>query len=139
MKRREQKARIREIWQQTFADIDADDEAARAARVRDLCPCEFTWSVPLWDIIFAACEDPSPLVRVEALHVIQDAHEHGVSTAGGMALLHAARRDSAPQVRRFAADVLSQRSQLQHPRNRKRERIMQRITRRERVEDGVTA
>jgi len=135
MKRREEKAKVRKIWQQTFADLDSDDEAARAARVRDLCPCEFTWSVPLWDIIFAACEDPSPLVRVEALHVIQDAHEHGVSTAGGMALLYAARRDPAPEVRRFVNDVLSRRAQVNQRRNRMRERIMQRIAKRERVDE----
>jgi hypothetical protein len=105
-----------------FADIDPDDEMARAGRVRDLCPCEFKWSVPLWDIIFAACEDPSPLVRVEALHVIQDAHERNFSTAGGVALLYAARRDPAPEVRHFVNDVLQQRPVLQHRRNRERDR-----------------
>ena len=34
VKRRERKAKIREIWQQTFAAIDADDEAARAVCAR---------------------------------------------------------------------------------------------------------
>ena len=131
MKRREQKTKVREIWHATFGDLDPEDEWARAGRVRSLCPCEYSWTVPLWDIIFAACEDPSPLVRAEALHVIQDAHEHGFATAGGMALLYAARRDTAPEVRRFANDVLKPRPKRPQPRNRVRDRLMQKIERRD--------
>jgi hypothetical protein len=106
IKRREVKQRVREVGCETFADLDPADEAGRAARVRDLCPCEHKWDVPLWDIIFAACEDPSPLVRVEALHVIEDAHTRGFPTAHGMRLLFAARDDPAPEVRRFVAEVI---------------------------------
>jgi hypothetical protein len=106
LKRREVKAKVRAVWSETFADLDPADEARRAARVRELCPCEHAWEVPLWDIIFAACEDPSPLVRLEALHVIEDAHTRGFPTAHGMRLLFAARDDPAPEVRRFVAEVV---------------------------------
>jgi hypothetical protein len=136
MKRREEKAKVREVWQQMFAGIDPDDDAARASRVRDLCPCEFKWSVPLWDIIFAACDDPSPLVRVEALHVIEDAQREGFATAGGMARLYAAQRDPAPQVRRFVNDVLAQRPRVIQHQNRKRDQRMQKKARRQDEHDG---
>jgi hypothetical protein len=106
LRKRERKQRVREVWQQTFGDLDPADEAARADRVRELCPCEHGWSVPLWDIIFAACEDPSPIVRCEALHVIEDAAELGFPTSHGMRLLCGARKDPDPGVRRFAEEAL---------------------------------
>jgi hypothetical protein len=106
MRRRERKQRVREVWQQTFGDLDPADDARRADRVRALCPCEHRWSVPLWEIIFAACEDPSPIVRYEALHVIEDSAAHGFPDSRGMGLLAAARRDPDPGVRRFAEEAL---------------------------------
>jgi hypothetical protein len=126
MPRRLQKQKVQAIREELFGNLDPADEMTRAARVRSLCPCEHIWTVPLWDIIFAACEDPSPLVRQEALHVIEDAHLHGVSTAGGMGLLHAARRDPAPEVRSFVHSTLKQWPKLQRHKNRGRERLIQR-------------
>jgi hypothetical protein len=126
MARRQQKQKIRAIREELFGNLDPTDDMTRAARVRSLCPCEHIWTVPLWDIIFAACEDPSPLVREEALHVIEDAHLHGFSTAGGMGLLHAARRDPAPEVRTFVHSTLKQWPKLQRHKNRARDRLIQR-------------
>jgi hypothetical protein len=62
--------------------------------------------VPLWDIILAACEDPSPLVRKEALHVSEDSAAHGFPDSRGMGLLCAARHDPDPGVRGFAGEAL---------------------------------
>jgi hypothetical protein len=106
MRRRERKQRIREVWEQTFGDLDPAADGLRADRVRGLCPCEHRWSVPLWDIIFAACHDPSPIVRYEALHVIEDSAGHGFPDSRGMGLLAAARSDPDPGVRRFAEEAL---------------------------------
>jgi hypothetical protein len=124
LKRREVKAKVRAVWGETFAGLAPGDEAQRAARVRDLCPCEHTWEVPLWDIIFAACEDPSPLVRLEALHVIEDAHTRGFPTAHGMRLLFAAIDDPAPEVRRFVADVTRRLPKLRQARQQRPRRAL---------------
>jgi hypothetical protein len=134
MKRREVKQRIREVWQETFAGLDPADEAARATRVRELCPCEHAWSVPLWDVIFAACEDPSPLVRLEALHVIEDAYTLGIPHARGLGLIFAARQDPAPEVRRFAEEIVRLLPRLREVRNQRRNR-RNRVTR-EDTDDG---
>src|SRR4051794_27366537 len=106
MRRRERKQRVREVWEKTFGDLDPADAARRADRVRELCPCEQRWSVPLWEIIFAACQDPSPEVRYEALHVIEDAAGHGFPDSRGLGQLAAARSDPDPGVRRFAQRAL---------------------------------
>jgi hypothetical protein len=106
MRRRERKQRVRDVWEQTFGDLDPTNDAMRADRVRELCPCEHRWSVPLWDIIFAACQDTSPIVRQEALHVIEDSAAHGFPDSRGMGLLCAARNDPDPGVRRFAEEAL---------------------------------
>src|SRR5437016_128666 len=105
LRRREIKLRVRETWKETFGDLDPTDDTSRATRIGDLCPCEYPWDVPLWDIIFAACADPSPLVRLEALHVIEDSYALDLPLARGWKLLCAARNDPAPEIRRFAKDV----------------------------------
>ena len=126
MSRREMKRAVRNIAVEIYAGLEPDDDMARAARVRALCPCEFPWNVPLWDIIFAACDDSSPHVRVEALHVIEDAKAHGLKTAGGMARLYAARRDAEPVVRHFANDILGQEIRARRRvRNRKKDLLAQ--------------
>lgn len=125
MKRRERKQRVREVWEQTFGDLDPANDALRAIRVRELCPCEHRWTLPLWDIIFAACQDPSPLVREEALHVIEDSAAHGFPDSRGMGLLAAARSDPDPGVRRFAEDalrLLPRFKQMEKERHRRRAR-----------------
>jgi hypothetical protein len=112
MDKRELKSRIRAIWSNTFDDLEPGDDAMRSVRVRALCPCEYTWDVPLWEIVFAACQDESPLVRVEALHVIEDADTQGFNVGRGMAIFHGALKDPDPSVRHFVADVLRIRSKL---------------------------
>lgn len=107
MRKREIRRRAREIWQQATCDLGPEEDALRAARVRNLCPCEFAWPVPLWSVIQAACADPSPLVRMEALHVIEDADTLGFSDSRGLGPLHeAAQNDPDAGVRRWAKDVL---------------------------------
>jgi len=118
-KRRERKQRVREVWEQAFAGLDPANDAARADRVRELCPCEHRWSVPLWEIIFAACEDPSPIVRREALHVIEDSASHGFPDSRGMGRLSAARKDPDPGVRRFAEEALRLLPRLREIRKRR--------------------
>jgi hypothetical protein len=125
MKRRERKQRVREVWEQTFGDLDPAKDALRAIRVGELCPCEHRWTLPLWEIIFAACQDPSPLVRQEALHVIEDAEGHGFPDSRGMGLLAAARSDPDPGVRRFAEEalrLLPRIKQMEKERHRRRTR-----------------
>ncbi|MBI3831383.1 MAG: hypothetical protein HY291_17830 [Planctomycetes bacterium] len=108
MSKRATKTRVREIWRRMFEDIPEDDGALQAARVRTLCPCQSEWEVPLWDIVFAACQDPCHLVRIEALHVIEDAFTGGhLKNRQGMHLLFKARNDPHPEVRRFVEDTLS--------------------------------
>src|SRR5262249_3870697 len=110
LRKRELKQRVREVRQETFGDIAPDEEAMRAARLRELCPCEHQWSIPLWDLIFEACADPSPLGRMEAVHVLQDSRELGILPPRGLKYLYAARRDASPQVRRYAEDLIRQAS-----------------------------
>jgi hypothetical protein len=119
LRRRERKRRVREVWKQTFGDLDPANDAARADRVRSLCPCEYRWSVPLWEIIFAACEDPSPIVRAEALHVIEDSASHGFPDSRGMGRLCAARKDPDAGVRRFAEEALRLLPHLREMRKRR--------------------
>lgn len=104
MRRRERKALVQKIVQEAFAGMDANNDAARAEAVRSLCPCREPWGISLWDFIFAACQDPSPLVRMEALHVIEDAINLSVPNARGRWLIWKATRDTDPEVRRFAKE-----------------------------------
>jgi hypothetical protein len=60
----------------------------------------------LWDIISEAYADPSPLVRREALHVIEDAWDHGVDTRRAMRLLYAGQADPDPSVAAYARELV---------------------------------
>ena len=106
LRRRALKQRVREIQEELFCDLDPENTFQRAGRVRALCPCEYPWEVLLWDIIFAACQDPSPLVRFQALHVIEDSYISQMTHPRGMRLLYAALRDPDESVRNYAADVI---------------------------------
>lgn len=123
MRRRVRKEKVRAIHEKVLAGLCPEDDALRAARVRDLCPCEFVWKdVPLWDIIVAACNDESPLVRHEALHVIEDAWDHGIPMARAMKHLYAAAAsDPSPEVRRYARELVEEtlpKRQRQHRKDR---------------------
>ena len=103
MTRRERKALAQKVFDEAFDDIDINDDVARALAVRSLCPCRGEqWRENLWGFIFAMCDDPSPLVRVEALHVIEDAIAHSAPNAHGKWFLWRATKDEDPLVRRFA-------------------------------------
>jgi hypothetical protein len=60
----------------------------------------------VWRHIAAACEDPSPLVRLQALHVLEDTH--GAPHANAYRLLRKTCRDADPRVARAAADSIRQ-------------------------------
>src|ERR1051326_8184357 len=108
IRKRELRRKVEAVRQEAFGDLEPDEDGLRAARLRDLCPCEHPWSIPLWDLIFEGCADPSPLVRKEALHVIQDSRELGILAPRGLKLLYAARHDPDPEVRRYADDLIRQ-------------------------------
>jgi len=63
--RREQLARI-------LDNTVSRDEGTRAEAVRALCPCRGPWPQSVRQEIIAACDVPSPRVRLEALHVLED-------------------------------------------------------------------
>lgn len=139
MSKRAEKAKIREIWRATFEHVADDDEAMRAACVRSLCPCQCAWEVPLWDIILAACQDASHLVRLEALHVIEDAitGDH-VKDTRGLRQLYAARNDPHPDVRRFVNEVLRLKPKLMAMRNQvQRKRMRRRAERWEKAQTDL--
>jgi hypothetical protein len=107
LRRRETKQRVRAVYQRFFGDLRPEEDALRAIRVRNLCPCEFSWDeVCLWRIIYDACDDPSPLVRQEALHVIVDAWERGMPFGRGMRYVLRAQNDPFPEVRRYAGELV---------------------------------
>ena len=106
MKRRERKKQVDQVLAAAFAGIDLGDDGARAEAVRNLCPCRGAWTVSLWEFIFAACADPSPYVRKEALHVIEDAVSQGVPNAHGRRFLWRATQDADPEVRGFAEEAV---------------------------------
>jgi hypothetical protein len=60
-----------------LTDMRSDDEATRANAVRQICPCRMPWEN--FDRLRKAARplrnDPSPLVRANALHIEQDARE----------------------------------------------------------------
>ena len=108
MTRRERKLQIQQVLQKEFAGVDPNDEAAWAEAIRNLCPCRGEpWSVSLWEFIFAACRDPSPDVRMEALHVIEDSLSHSVPNAHGRRFLIQATKDPDSMVRHFAEEVVA--------------------------------
>ena len=61
---------------------------------------------PFVAFIFAMCQDPSPLVRVEALHVIEDAIARSVPNAHGRRFIWKATKDPDLGVRRFAKEKI---------------------------------
>ena len=116
MTRRERKAIVQKVLHEAFNGININDDTARAEAVRSLCPCREPWSVSLWGFIFAMCQDPSPLVRMEALHVIEDAIARSVPNAHGRRFIWKATKDPDPEVRRFAKEKIKV---LQRARKRK--------------------
>ena len=101
-KTRKRRERLGEL----LAQAAAPDDRERARAVRSLCPCRGPWPDTIWQHIAAACEDPSPLVRLEALHVLQDTH--GPPHPSAYRLLRTASSDPDPRVAAAAAAYLRQ-------------------------------
>ena len=55
-----------------LADLQSPDEGARAEAVRLLCPCRTAWDVPVQRYVAALRDDPSPTVRHEVHHVLDE-------------------------------------------------------------------
>jgi hypothetical protein len=98
----ERKKRLGEL----LAQVESPDERERAQAVRSLCPCRGPWPDSVWRHVAAACTDPSPLVRLQALHVLEDTH--GTPHPNAYRLLRKAREDPDPRVARTAGDYIRQ-------------------------------
>jgi hypothetical protein len=105
--RRAEAAARRERLAAILTDLDAEDERRRADAVRALCPCQADWPRSIWEHIYAACEDSSPVVRMEALHVLEDTPRPPDPRV--MRALRHARGDPDPRVADAAARYLNER------------------------------
>jgi hypothetical protein len=103
--RAQAKAR-QQLLGELLVETQSSDERERAHAVRSLCPCRGPWPDSVWRHVAAACEDPSPLVRLEALHVLQDAP--GVPHPAAFRLLREACQDPDQGVAGAAARYLRQ-------------------------------
>jgi|SRR5438094_7627666 len=63
--------------EQILTDLRSEDEITRAKAVREICPCRMPWEVfdRLRRAVKPLQKDVSPLVRVNALHIEEDARE----------------------------------------------------------------
>jgi len=57
---------------QILNDLQSPHEGTRADAVRLLCPCRTKWDVPVQRYIAAMRDDPSPTVRHEVHHVLDE-------------------------------------------------------------------
>jgi hypothetical protein len=112
--RRAEAVARRARYEVILRDLESPDERVRALAVRALCPCEFDWPRSAWEHIFAACEDLSPRVRLEALHVLEDAPTPPDPRL--MRALRQARSDPDPRV----ADAAHRYIKERHERERRR-------------------
>lgn len=53
-------------------DLKSPDPGTRAEAVRQLCPCRTAWDVPVQRYVAALRDDPSPTVRHEVHHVLDE-------------------------------------------------------------------
>jgi hypothetical protein len=58
--------------QQLLGELQSADAGTRAAAVRELCPCRTAWDVPVQRYVAEMMNDPSPSVRHEAHHVLDE-------------------------------------------------------------------
>ena len=94
------------LLQQLLTEVASEDERERARAVRALCPCRGPWPDSIWRHVAAACEDASPLVRLQALHVLEDTD--GTPHPNAYRLLRQACQDPDARVARAAANYLRQ-------------------------------
>jgi hypothetical protein len=109
-KRRSRAAATLEI-EHVLQQMRSPDEQDRAQAVRQVCPCH----VP-WDVYFAMRknasrlkQDPSPLVRANAWHVEEDAHELAALEALQEQLAEREERDRSKPRRRQGWDRVRRR------------------------------
>ena len=55
-----------------LCDLQSADAGTRAEAVRTLCPCRTAWDVPVQRYVAAMRDDPSPSVRHEVHHVLDE-------------------------------------------------------------------
>ncbi len=60
------------LLQQILCDLQSPDAGTRAEAVRTLCPCRTAWDVPVQRYVVEMMNDPSPSVRHEAHHVLDE-------------------------------------------------------------------
>jgi len=60
------------LLQQILCDLESPDAGTRAEAVRLLCPCRTAFDVPVQRYVAAMQEDPSPTVRHEVHHVLDE-------------------------------------------------------------------
>lgn len=53
-------------------ELQSPDAGTRAEAVRMLCPCRTQWDVPVQRYVVEMMDDPSPTVRHEAHHVLDE-------------------------------------------------------------------
>jgi hypothetical protein len=66
---------------QILCDLQSSDAGTRAEAVRHLCPCRTAWDVPVQRYIAAMRDDPSPTVRHEVHHVLDEDSDWGQKLA----------------------------------------------------------
>jgi hypothetical protein len=60
------------VLQGILCDLESPDAGTRAAAVRQLCPCRTAFDVPVQRYVAAMRDDPSPTVRHEVHHVLDE-------------------------------------------------------------------
>lgn len=60
------------VLQQILCDLESPDAGTRAEAVRQLCPCRTAFDVPVQRYVAAMQDDPSPSVRHEVHHVLDE-------------------------------------------------------------------
>lgn len=60
------------VLQRILCDLESSDAGTRAEAVRQLCPCRTAFDVPVQRYVAAMQDDPSPTVRHEVHHVLDE-------------------------------------------------------------------
>lgn len=60
------------VLQEILDELQSPVEHVRAEAVRRLCPCRTAWDVPVQRYLSAMRDDPSPSVRHEVHHVLDE-------------------------------------------------------------------
>jgi hypothetical protein len=64
---------LSEELKRILCELESPDDGARAAAVRQLCPCRgANWGVPVFSRVLALRDDPSPVVRHAVQHDLSE-------------------------------------------------------------------